>query len=68
MGYYTVDVETLAVLNIHSFNRIEVFAEMLLHCLSQKCLLFNVIKERCLYSWKNFHSTLKNYKNHESLA
>ena len=64
--YYTVDVERFTVLNIHGFNCIEVFAEIRLYCLSQKCLLFNVIKERCLYSWKNLHSTLKNYENRES--
>ena len=34
----TVDVEKFAGLNIHGFNPIEVFAEILKHFFSQKCL------------------------------
>ena len=29
---------------------------------------FSIIKERHLYSWKNFCGTLENYENHKSLA
>ena len=39
MGCYTVDVEKFAGLNFHGFNPTEVFAEILWHFLSQKCLL-----------------------------
>ena len=35
---FTVEVERFAVLNIRSFSLIEVFAEILLRCLGQKCL------------------------------
>ena len=61
MGYYTVDTEIFAVLNIHSFNCIEVLQKYF-HFLGQKCLLFSLIKEGCLYSWKKIHSTLKAMK------
>ena len=37
-------------LNVHGFNPIEVFAEMLSCFLGQKCWLFSIIKERRLYS------------------
>ena len=65
---YTVDVERFSGLNVRSVHPIEVSAKIILCFLGQKCLLFSVIKERCLYSWKNFHGTLKNRENHESLA
>ena len=61
---YIVDVERFAGLNVHDFKSIEVFEEILSCFLGQKCLLFNVIiKQRCFYSWKNFHSTLENQKS-----
>ena len=50
------------------FQPIEVFAEIFLRFLGQKCLLFSIIKERCLYSQKNFHGILENREKHESLA
>ena len=57
--WYTVDVERFTGLNIRSFNPPKVFAEILLRCLGQNCLLLHIIKERCLYSWKNFHGILE---------
>ena len=62
---FTAYMERFAGLNNRGFGFIEVFVEILLHCLSQKCLLFSKIKERCLYSRKIFCGTLK---NSESLA
>ena len=59
----TVDVERFAGLNIHSFNPTGVFMEILSRCLGQKCLLFSMVKERCLYSRKNFCSTFENVKS-----
>ena len=61
----TVDVERFSGLNAHSFSPIEVFVfiEIFLRCLGKKCSLFSVIKERCLYSRKNFYSTLENHEN-----
>ena len=57
----TVNVERFTGLNINGFNPIEVFVEVLLRCLGQKCL-FSVIKERCLYSQENLHDTLENHE------
>ena len=65
---YTIDGERFAGLNVHVFNPIEVFVEILLRCLGQKCLLFSIIKERYLYSQGNFHDTLENREIHECLA
>ena len=42
--------------------------EILSRCLRHKCLLFSTIKERCLYSWKNFCGTPKDREKRESLA
>ena len=64
----TVDKERFAGLNVHIFNPIEVFAEIYLCCLSQKCLLFSIIKENSLYSWENVCTTLENHEKHECLA
>ena len=50
----TVDGERFAGLNIRGFSAIEVFAEIFLHCLGHKSLLFSINKERQLYSRKNF--------------
>ena len=61
-------MERFAGLKIHSFKPIEVSAQILLHCLGQKCLLFSIIKERHLYSWENFYGTPENHKNYKSLA
>ena len=63
-----MDVERFAGLNVHDFSLIKVFAEILSLCLGQKYLLFSVIKERHLYSWKNFHGTLENCEKCESVA
>ena len=65
---YTVDEEIFTGLNVYAFNPIEVVAEILLRCLGQKCFLFSIIKERCLYSWKNFRGTLENRKKCKNLA
>ena len=46
----TIDRERFAGLNARVYNPIKVFAEILSRCLSQKCLLFSIIKERHLYS------------------
>ena len=56
----TVDRERFAGLNVRVFNPIKVFAEILLCCLGQKCLLFSILKERHLYTWENFCGTLEN--------
>ena len=57
MSDYTTDVERFPGLNVHDFNAIKGFAS---RCAGQKCLLFSIIKERCLYSQKNFHDTVQN--------
>ena len=64
----TVDGERFAGLNTHCFSPIKVFTEILSDCLSHKCSLFSIIKEMCLYSWKNFCCTSENHEKHESLA
>ena len=66
--YTTIDGERLIGLNIHSFSAIEVFTEILLHCLGHKCSLFYTIKERHLYSRKNFRGIPENREKHGSLA
>ena len=58
--YGTIDKEKFTGLNVHFFNPIEVFTEILSRCFGQKSLLFSTIKERHLYSWENFRSTLEN--------
>ena len=61
----TVDGERFAGLNIHGFNAIKVFTEIFSHCLGHK---YSIIKERHLYSRKNFHGTPENREKRESLA
>ena len=61
-------MERFAGLNVCGFNSLEYFAEMLSHCLGQECLLFSIIKERHMHSWKNFHATLENRKQHKHLT
>ena len=63
-----VDGERFAGLNVHVFNPIEVFVEMCLCCLVQKCILFIIIKERHLYSKENFQGILKNCEKRVCLA
>ena len=63
----TVGVERSTRLNVHGFNPIEVFAEIVSHYFGQKCLLFSIIKERLLYSRRNFHGP-GSPENHESLV
>ena len=58
----TVDRERFAKLNICGFIAIKVFMEILLRCLGHKCSLFSTIKERRLYSRKNFCGTAENWK------
>ena len=53
-------MERFTGLNIRGFDPIKVFTEIFLCCLGQKCLLYNIIKERCLYLRKNLHNTLEN--------
>ena len=55
-------MERFAGLNVCGFSLIEVFVEILLHYLGQKYSLFSIIKERCLYSQKNFRGTLENHE------
>ena len=55
-------------LGIRGFSAIKVFAEILLHCLGHKCTLFSIIKERYLYSRKNFRGTPENCEKRKSLA
>ena len=43
-------------------------AEILSRCLGQKYFLFSIIKERHLYSWENFRSTLESHEKCKSLA
>ena len=64
----TVDGERFGGLNICGFSVIKVFMEILSRCLGHRCSLFSTIKERCLYSQKNFHDTPENHEKHESLA
>ena len=59
----TVHGERFPGLNIHGFSAIEVFTDILSHCLGHKCSLFSTVKERRLYSQKNFHGTPKTVKN-----
>ena len=61
----TVDGERFAGLNIRGFNAIEVFMEIFSCCPGHKYSLFSIIKERDLYSQKNFYGTSE---NRESLA
>ena len=56
----TVDVVRFAGLNVRGFILIEVFVEILLCCFGQKYSLFSIIKERRIYSRKNFRGTLEN--------
>ena len=63
-----VDGESFTGLNIRGLNAIEVFTEILSRCLGHKYSLFSVIKERRLYSRKNFRGTPENRGKRESLA
>ena len=60
---YTVDGERFTGLNICGFSAIKAFTEIVLHCLGHKCLLFSTVKERHLYSRKNFCGTPENREN-----
>ena len=60
--------ERFTGLNICGFSAIEVFAEILSHCLGNNCSLFSTIKERHLYSWKRFHGTPEYCEKRKSLA
>ena len=55
----TIGVERFTELIVHGFNSTEVFMEILLHFLGQKCLLFREV----LIFTENFHGTLENRKN-----
>ena len=68
MTMNTVDGERFAGLNIRGFCAIKVFTEILSCCLDHKCSLFSTIKERRLYSWKNFCGTTGNREKREGLA
>ena len=63
--YYVTNIvyrrrEKIHLAKRRGFNTIKVFVEILSRCLGQKCFLSSIIKERHLYSWENFHSTLEN--------
>ena len=63
VDFVTADGERFAGLNVRIFNPIEVFADILLHCLGgQKCLLFSIIKESHLYLRESFAVLLKTVK------
>ena len=68
MDANTLDVERLAGQNVHGFNPTKVFVEIFLRCLGQKCLLFGIIKVRCLHSLENFHGTVDNCEKYEGLV
>ena len=55
-SYITVDVERFTRLNVCGFNPTEVFAEILSHCLGQKCLYIREVLiftgKLSQYSWK----------------
>ena len=59
----TIDGERFAGINAHGFNLIEVFAELLLRCLGQKCFLFSVIKRGTYIHGKTFTVLLNIVKN-----
>ena len=65
---YTVDGERFAGLNIRGFSAIKVFAEIFLLYLGHEYSLFSIIKERHLYSRKNFRGSPENHEKRESLA
>ena len=60
MKVCTIDVEIFAGLNICGFNPIEVFVEILSHCLGHKCL-FSMIREVLIHG-KTFTVVLKTIK------
>ena len=64
----TVDGKRFAGLNTHGFSIIKVFAKIFSCCLDHKYSLFSIIKEKHLYSRKNFRGTPKNREKREYLA
>ena len=60
---HTVDGERFARLHIHGFSAIKIFTEIFSCCLGHKYSLISTIKERYLYSRKNFHGTPETVKN-----
>ena len=70
MNYYahTIHGERFAGLNICGLSLIKVFMEIISHCYGHKCSLFSTIKEKRLYSRKNFCATPENHEKHKSLA
>ena len=60
--------ERFTGLNIRGFSAIKVFMEIFSRFLGHKYSLFSIVKERCLYSRKNFHGTPENREKCESLA
>ena len=59
----TVDIERFVGLNIHGFSPIKALQKYFCVVFGHNCSLFSAIKERCLYSPKNFHGTLENHEN-----
>ena len=61
MGYYNIDVERFVVLNIHGFNYIEVFTEILYAFPWPQVLIinFSVIKRGAYIHGKTFTVLLK---------
>ena len=44
------------------------YIEIFLRYLGQKCLLFSIIKVRCIHSLENFHGTVDNCEKYKGLA
>ena len=63
-------MEIFTELNVHGFNPIEVFMEILSHCLGQKCLLLSNIEVLILlyHSWGKFGMNISNHEKCRSLA
>ena len=64
----TVDIERFVGLNIHGFSPIKALQKYFCVVFGHNCSLFSAIKERCLYSPKNFHGTLENRENAKFLS
>ena len=60
----TINVERFAGLNIHGFNPMKFFAEIISCALATSVYYLPIVKN----SRENFHGTLKNCENRESLA
>ena len=66
--WHTIDGERFAWLHICGFSAIKVFMNIRLRSLGHNCSLFSKIKEKRLYSQKNFCGMPENCEKCESLA